>query len=58
MTCKPRPAPPQPGDRVRLRGRDPRGTLVSVTERGWCRINWDGDGPTLCHLNEIEKVTT
>lgn len=47
---------PVAGDRVKLRGRQPKGmveTVNAVTK--WCRVRWDkGDGPTICHLDELE----
>lgn len=48
---------PKAGDRVRLKGRAPRGQLASVTALKWCRVKWDDgyQGPMLVHLQELEK---
>jgi hypothetical protein len=63
---------PKVGDRVKLKGREPVGTLrhVGFSPDGkptegvyaptalWCTIDWDEatPGPKICHLREIEKV--
>lgn len=49
---------PRVGDRVRLRGRAPSGTLRSVNAREWAEVDWDDDtpGPELCHLRELMKA--
>lgn len=56
---RPPPNTPRVGDRVRLRGREPTGTLRGVNpENQWSRVEWDrnGEGPRLCHLYELEKI--
>jgi len=47
--------PPEKGERVKLRGRSPRGTLRSINDLSWCCVEWDDGGPGLCHLHELEK---
>jgi hypothetical protein len=62
VTSKPpRPPPntPDVGDRVRLRGRDPRGVLSRVDERKWSWVDWDADavaGPKIVYLFELERI--
>lgn len=49
---------PQPGDRVRLRGRPPKGYLRHVDERQWSWVWWDveNSAPKITHLYELERV--
>lgn len=51
---------PAVGDRVQMRGRGNigTGTLKSVVENLWSRVEWDeaGKAPRLVHLHELEKV--
>lgn len=49
---------PSIGDRVKLRGRTAIGKLEFFNERKWCQVIWDEPyaGPTLVHLNELEKI--
>lgn len=50
---------PEPGDRVKLKGRDARGWLRHThLDVLWCLVNWDEDarGPKIVHLNELEKI--
>ena len=44
------------GDRITLRGRSKSGVIVKMNDlTGWVRVDWDEDGPLLCHINELEK---
>lgn len=59
MTKRPLNTPDSVGDRVRLRGRNCVGEVVSFDpEKSWASIRWDngGSGPKICHRNELEKV--
>lgn len=51
----------QIGERVRLRGREPRGVLRRVNESSlWAQVEWDAEtpGPKHCHLKELERDLT
>ena len=52
------PNTPARRDRVRLRGRgDGIGTLTKMDDdTKWCTVEWDGAGPRICHLHELEKA--
>jgi hypothetical protein len=56
MPKAPATAKPNIGEPVKLRGREPRGTLAAVGERGWCRVAWDEahPGPKIVHIDELE----
>lgn len=58
--AKPPPNLPDPGDRVRLRGRPgSTGTLVALRSNNWATLDWDAGvhEAEICHLYELEKVT-
>lgn len=51
--------PEDNGDRVRQRGRPGRlGIMVKQDPASsWVTVTWDdGQGPTLCHRHELERV--
>ena len=52
------PAAPVAGDRVRLKGRVPTGTLASVNRLNWAKVMWDkgNEETSLVHLAELEKI--
>lgn len=60
MAKPPRPPvnTPAPGDRVKMRGRDARGTLSRVNHLNWALVAWDdgATGPKVVHLFELEKL--
>lgn len=47
---------PTIGDRVKLRGRQNIGKLQRVDDRNWSWVDWDGEGPIICHLHELERL--
>lgn len=55
---KPPPNTPAIGDRVKLRGQNPRGVLEFFDNRKWAQVQWDEAfaGPALVHLYELEKI--
>lgn len=55
---KPPPNLPDIGDRVKLRGQNPRGVLEFFDNRKWAQVRWDEAfvGPALVHLHELEKI--
>ena len=53
---KPPPNLPSIGDRVRRRGQPGTGRLVDTDDRLWAKVEWDGHGPMICHLHELEKI--
>lgn len=53
-------ARPATGTRVKLRGREPNGTLMSVSVDGWSRVLWSPEappGPIWVHIDELEPAT-
>jgi len=52
------PNTPERGDRVRLRGKDfGEGVLKKFDpETNWSTVEWDEDGPKVCHRFELERV--
>lgn len=47
------------GDKVKLKGRTPIGILKNISEdkySNWCDVDWEIDGPKICHLLELETV--
>lgn len=48
------------GQTVKLRGREPNGTLVAVNDRGWCQVIWadttTAKGPGIVHIDELERL--
>jgi hypothetical protein len=51
------PNTPDRGDKVRLRGRAHEGVLVKYDpESLWSTVEWEAQGPKVCHLYELEKV--
>lgn len=50
---------PSPGQTVKLRGRQPFGTLIGVDDRGWAQVAWSdttAKGPQIVHIDELERV--
>lgn len=49
---------PEIGDKVKLRGREPVGTLKSINDRSWAKVEWEAgkEGPRFVHLQELEKL--
>jgi hypothetical protein len=58
MIKKLSPNLPLVGDRVKLRGREPTGTVHKINDIKWVHVEWDegSTGPTICHLFELEKI--
>lgn len=47
------------GETVKLRGREPFGTLVAVNRRGWAEVSWSRQspkGPGIVGIGELERV--
>lgn len=55
MARKPKDAPSL-NDRVVLRKTGATGKLVQHNTNDWCRVEWDEDGPLICHLFELRKL--
>lgn len=51
---------PAIGQLVKLRGREPSGTLVRHNPAtDWCEVAWSDNGPhgpRIVHINELERV--
>ena len=46
------------GDRVKLRGREPFGTLKTMSPAEWCVVEWESEkpGPKYVGLKELELL--
>jgi uncharacterized protein YodC (DUF2158 family) len=47
----------QIGDRVKLRGRSPKGIISKISSNTWVRVVWDigSEGPRFVDIRELEK---
>lgn len=50
---------PELNDRVKMRGKQFTNGIVKFInpENNWTRVEWEKEGPTLCHLYELEKIS-